>query len=462
MESRKDQVIIRSITLLFVFFALVIGFYSCNTTGIADVYQFTTGVQPEDGGTVTPSGGEFNAGEEVEIRAEASEEYRFVHWEGDLEGSENPITVTIDGDLELTAVFELREYALNIETQGEGMVREEVLEERSKDYEHGTVVELTAEPLDNWRFVRWEGDLEGEENPATIVIEEEKHVSAVFERREYALNIDTEGEGMVSEEVVEEKAKDYEYGTTVELTAEPEEGWSFAHWEGDLEGDENPETITVDEEKNVTAVFERMIISHGSVDGVTPSDDSGFGERSYTTLQADWDGPGGDKRWLGMNLGAVEEPESVDDDDPDRSGWYFRFNREQGYYHNGSFGRAEGFPTGPASRSSIREDSDWEEANDPCRILLDGSWRIPTEAEWAAAAEAESSASSALNLHAAGRLSPSFGHPLDSRGDLGVYWSSTQFNTDNAIVIEINSDGEISKTEPLQKHYGVPVRCIED
>lgn len=382
MEPREDRIIIRSILLLFVFFAFVIGFYSCNTTGIAEVYQFTTSVQPEGAGTVAPSGGEFNAGEEVEIRAEASHEYRFVHWAGDLEGRKNPITVTFDGDLELTAVFELREYALNIETNGKGVVREKVLEERSKDYEHGTVVELTAEPLDNWRFVRWEGD---------------------------------------------------------------------------LEGDENPETITVDEEKNVTAVFERMIISHGSVDGVTPSDDSG--ERSYTIVQADWDGPGGDKSWLGENLGAVGEPESVDDDDPDRSGWYFRFNRQQGYYHDGSFEKAEGFPTGPASRSTIREDSDWEEENDPCRILLEGSWRIPTEDEWTAAAEA---GSSALNLHAAGRLSPSFGHPLDSRGELGVYWSSTQFNTHNAIVIEIDSDGEISKTEPLQKHYGVPVRCIED
>lgn len=37
----------------------------------------------------------------------------------------------------------------------------------------------------------------------------------------------------------------------VELTADPEEGWRFDQWKGDLEGDENPETITVDEERFV-------------------------------------------------------------------------------------------------------------------------------------------------------------------------------------------------------------------
>lgn len=451
--------IIRSIILLTVFSVIVIGFYSCNTTGIAELYQFNADVEPEGAGNIIPENGEFNAGEEVEIKAEPSAEYRFVRWKGDLEGEDNPVTITFDSDKKATAVFELKEYALNIETRGDGSVREEVLEDKSKDYEHGTVVELTAEPEDGWKFVHWEGDLDGKENPATIHIEEEKNVSAVFERREYALNITTEGEGTVSEEVVQEKAKDYEYQTKVELTAEAESGWRFVRWEGDLEGNNNPDTVTVDEEKNVTAVFE-SIISHGYVEGVSPDDDSRFEERSYTTVQADWDGPGGDKRWLGMNLGATDEAKSVDDDHPDRSGWYFRFNREQGYYHDGSFGTAENFPTGPASRSTIREETNWEIENDPCRKLLEGTWRIPTEAEWKAAAS--SGQSEELNLHYAGRLSASFGHPLGSRGEFGVYWSSTQLNSHNGLLVQVTDEGEVGHTDALQKHYGVPVRCIED
>lgn len=448
----------RSIILIAFASVFALWFHSCNTTGIPQTYTLTASTDPEDGGAVTPSNGEFDADSVVEITAEPADEYRFVRWEGDIEGDDNPLEVIFDGDKEITAVFTLREYELEILTEGEGHVREEIMEEKSREYEHGTVVELTAEPAENWRFVRWEGDLEGEENPVTITIDEEKSVSAVFARSEYALNIETEGEGTVREEVVQTKTKDYEYGTEVELTADPDNGWRFSHWEGDLQGEGNPETIVVDAEKNVLAVFENMLVSHGYVEGISPNDEERFAERSYPTVRADWEGPGGDRRWLGMNLGATAPPESVDDENADRAGWYFRFNREQGYYHDGSIGNGTGFPTGPSSRSTIREKADWEEGNDPCRKLLGNDWRIPTREEWEAAA---ASGTSRLNLHAGGRLFPSFGHPLGSRGENGVYWSGTQHNRHNGIAIEINDNGTIERTERILKHHGLPVRCIE-
>lgn len=72
------------------------------------------------------------------------------------------------------------------------------------------------------------------------------------------LNVETVGEGAVSEEVVQESGdlQDYEFETVVELTANPADGWMFREWAGDLGGDENPATIEIDEEKNVTAIFE--------------------------------------------------------------------------------------------------------------------------------------------------------------------------------------------------------------
>lgn len=449
----------RSILSLAVISTFVVWMYSCNVSGHPGGYTLSAGVEPEDGGTVTPRKGEFEEGEEVEISANPSGEYSFMHWAGDIEGDDNPAKIIIDADKEITAVFRLREYPLHIDISGEGAVTEEVIEEKAKDYAHGTVVELTADPAEGWRFAGWQGDIEGEENPVTVVMEEEKSVSAQFERREFALNIAIEGEGSVTEEEVQTKTKDYAYGTMVKMTAEPETGWRFVRWEGDLEGESNPDTVTVDEEKHVRAVFEQSIVSHGYVDGVTPGEDDRFAERSYTTVRADWEGPGGDKRWLGMNLGATGEPESVKDDDAGRAGWYFRFNREQGYYHDGSFGKADGFPLGSSNRSTIQEDSGWEEPNDPCRKLLGGDWRIPTDEEWLAAAE---SGSRKLNLHAAGYLSPSFGHPLGTRGDYGTYWSSTQFNPHNGIFAEIDGNGRIGETEPRLKHHGLPVRCIEE
>ncbi len=47
----------------------------------------------------------------------------------------------------------------------------------------------------------------------------------------------------------------YENGTSVQITAIPELGWIFDHWEGDVTGKTNPVTIIMNSNKNVKAVF---------------------------------------------------------------------------------------------------------------------------------------------------------------------------------------------------------------
>jgi len=47
----------------------------------------------------------------------------------------------------------------------------------------------------------------------------------------------------------------YDEGTVVTLTAAPEPGWIFDSWSGDLGGSANPETLTMDAAKSVTATF---------------------------------------------------------------------------------------------------------------------------------------------------------------------------------------------------------------
>jgi hypothetical protein len=58
----------------------------------------------------------------------------------------------------------------------------------------------------------------------------------------------------------------YDNNALVEVLAVPEAGWTFDHWEGDLTGSVNPENLTVDGEKSVTAFFVEL----PSLD-VTPS-----------------------------------------------------------------------------------------------------------------------------------------------------------------------------------------------
>jgi len=47
----------------------------------------------------------------------------------------------------------------------------------------------------------------------------------------------------------------YDYGETIQLTASPDSGYKFDHWEGDLSGNSNPVAITMNGNKSVIAVF---------------------------------------------------------------------------------------------------------------------------------------------------------------------------------------------------------------
>ena len=78
-------------------------------------YQLTVEIAPTAGGRVTlPSElTEFESGEQVTITAWPFDGYEFVEWGGDVDSTENPLTVTVTDDLSLTAQFRL------IETDGE-------------------------------------------------------------------------------------------------------------------------------------------------------------------------------------------------------------------------------------------------------------------------------------------------------------------------------------------------------
>ncbi|MDZ7719076.1 MAG: hypothetical protein U5K72_09700 [Balneolaceae bacterium] len=206
------------------------------------------------------------------------------------------------------------------------------------------------------------------------------------------------------------------------------------------------------------------LVSHSYVQGVTPSNATLYNERTYPTVQANWNGPGGDKIWLAVNLGASAPPENSVDDSNDSAGWYFQFNRKQAFYHNGSN------LTPSWTTNEIIEDSGWRIENDPCRILLGDSWRLPTVEELRAFMSAPidkggmgdgnrtSAFNSKLKLHAAGNLQ-SFDGSLQLRGESGNYWASDQFSNKRGEVLTI---GEGSNTFAGNKAFGRSVRCLKE
>ncbi|MEX1261883.1 MAG: InlB B-repeat-containing protein, partial [Balneolaceae bacterium] len=215
------------------------------------LYKVNITAEPNEAGTVSPDSLEVDEGEEIEITASPNENWIFDSWQGDHNGNTNPATIMVDSDKTISALFIKREYPLTISVEGEGTVSERVLQNKTTDYPQGTTVELTANPSTGWVFSHWVGDVDTDGNPLEIVVEEAQEVTAVFVIREFNLEINIEGEGTVSEQVVEDDS------TAIELTANPADGWTFVEWNGDVSGSDNPVQITMDETKEVTAVFER-------------------------------------------------------------------------------------------------------------------------------------------------------------------------------------------------------------
>lgn len=198
---------------------------------------------------------DYTSGTIVELTAKAADHWLFDHWEGDLNGNTNPVQIAVSSAKTVKAVFVKKMYDLTIEVQGEGAVQETVVNTKSSSYQEGTVVEVTALPGEHWVFDHWEGDLSGNKNPAQITIASAKKVKAVFVEKMYPLTVEIKGTGAVKEEVISTKSGTYQEGTIVELTATPGSHWLFDHWEGDLEGNENPVQVTINASTSVKAVF---------------------------------------------------------------------------------------------------------------------------------------------------------------------------------------------------------------
>ena len=148
---------------------------------------------------------------------------------GGATGSGTSTNVVMDSDKTVTAVFTKKRYALNLNVEGEGTVKETIIKAGVKtDYDSGTIVELTANPESEWVFSEWKGDLTGSENPKQITIDGPKEITAVFVKKKYPLTIEVSGNGSVEEKIIKQgKSTDYNSGTIVELTANPESGYSF-------------------------------------------------------------------------------------------------------------------------------------------------------------------------------------------------------------------------------------------
>ena len=76
---------------------------------------------------LTQQGGIYNQGQTVSVRAIPNQGYEFTGWSGDVSGTSNPLSITIDSNTSITAQFARIKYLLGVNVSGDGNVTQEVI-----------------------------------------------------------------------------------------------------------------------------------------------------------------------------------------------------------------------------------------------------------------------------------------------------------------------------------------------
>ena len=232
--------------------------------------QYTLTVNTSGNGTVDadPSA-PYYYGDVVTLTATADTGWHFDNWSGAASGTTSPVTVTMDSSKTVTATFTRNQYTLTVNTDGDGTVDADP----SAPYYYGDVVTLTANANTGYHFDDWTGDASGSTSSVTVTMDGNKSVTATFTRNQHTLTVNTSGNGTVDAD----PSAPYYYGDVVTLTANADTGWTFDSWTGAATGSTSSVTVTMDDNKSVTATFTRnqyTLTVNTSGDGTVDKDPS--------------------------------------------------------------------------------------------------------------------------------------------------------------------------------------------
>ncbi len=153
-----------------------------TATLTSPIETMTVNINPTGAGSVTksPDKATYVYGDTVQLTATANSGYTFSNWSGDVTGSTNPVTVTMNGNKNVTANFAQNQYTLTVKISpsGSGSVT------RNPDkltYVYGDVVTLTATANPGYSFSRCLGDFYSTANPITITMKNDMTVTAYFQ-----------------------------------------------------------------------------------------------------------------------------------------------------------------------------------------------------------------------------------------------------------------------------------------
>ena len=191
-------------------------------------------------GTVSGSG-TYTHNTPVNISAQANYGYHFVQWnDGD---TSNPRLITMTNNATYTAQFALNSYTITA-ISGNGAYG---TVSGSGTYNYNTPAIITATPFYGYHFVQWNDG--NTDNPRTILVTEDIGFTALFALNSYSViaNTNSPAAGTVT------GGGNYNYQTTVTLTAIPAAHYHFVQWNDGIT--DNPRVLTVISDTILTAQF---------------------------------------------------------------------------------------------------------------------------------------------------------------------------------------------------------------
>ena len=138
--------------------------------------EYNVTINVNGNGTVTGANtGTYLEGTELTLTATPAEHYEFTGWTGDVNSTENPLTIPVDDDKNITANFAKKQYTLTVFVNDEN---KGTIDVATGSYEYGTEVTLTATPKPSYKLLAWSN--KATTPSITLTMDNNKAVSAYF------------------------------------------------------------------------------------------------------------------------------------------------------------------------------------------------------------------------------------------------------------------------------------------
>ncbi|OAV72289.1 hypothetical protein Barb6_01247 [Bacteroidales bacterium Barb6] len=182
--------------------------------------------------------------------------YVFAGWEdlnnhNQIISTENPHTLTVDGELSVRAKFSPDKYQINFLSEEHGYLRY-----YDTVFDYLTAAEVHAVADSDYHFAHWEdedGNILSTDNPFIFNVVASATVKGVFEPDLYDISVFTEHGTIAPYE------KRMPYNTTAEIRAVPDSGYKLVKWtdeKGHVLSTDNPYSFPVVGNANLWAVIE--------------------------------------------------------------------------------------------------------------------------------------------------------------------------------------------------------------